>query len=59
MLDKAKKISQLHPIFWSLNFKKDNWLNELMEALANQGIATLMVEGGSKTLQLFLDSGLG
>jgi diaminohydroxyphosphoribosylaminopyrimidine deaminase/5-amino-6-(5-phosphoribosylamino)uracil reductase len=35
-----------------------NWLDDFLQHLAARRLTSLMVEGGLKTLQLFLDAGL-
>ncbi len=40
-----------------LDFTK-NWLNQLLQYLYHRKIQSLIVEGGAKTLQLFIDSSL-
>jgi diaminohydroxyphosphoribosylaminopyrimidine deaminase/5-amino-6-(5-phosphoribosylamino)uracil reductase len=53
----AKDISK-DTIHWKIDYTTENWLKEVLKGLAELGMATLMVEGGAKTLQLFLDKGL-
>lgn len=52
-------IDKEHPCFDGLDFSNSNDVPaQIAEWLYNQGVQSLMVEGGAKTLQGFIDAGL-
>ena len=52
-------IDKEHPCFDGLDFSNSNDVPaQIVEWLYNQGVQSLMVEGGAKTLQGFIDAGL-
>ncbi len=55
-LKSPKEISNLE--YQQIDFSSPNFLTEILQQLLERGIQSVLIEGGTKTLQAFIDSGL-